>query len=221
VWDIGTPAGGGPATVPDGLHCVGTALDGAVPTVYESHLWTPAFYLPAVRPGERAYLQFEVWYEYPNAFCLAILYSQWWSSIGWTWAQSIDPDLLIVPAQHQWLTMTKDITPLAGSILPIRLAFDHANVFTNSLGAFIDNVRITVARFRLTDIRPQGSDIRLTWTSPGGMTNVLQCGRALTGPFTNASPPLIATGTGEAITTFVHAGAAAGPATFYRVRRLP
>ncbi len=221
VWDLGTPVGAGPGSVQDGVRCAGTALEGVFPTVFEAHLWSPALYLPAVRAGERAYLQFEVWYDDPNAFCLAIHFSQWWSSIGWSWPQQIDPDLLIVPTQRQWLTVAKDITPLAGQILPIRLGIEHNNVYTNRLGAFVDNVRVTVAHFQITDIRRQGNDLRLTWTSPAGMTNVLQCSAAAAGPFTNVSPALIATGTAETTTSFLHAGAATATPKFYRVRRLP
>jgi hypothetical protein len=220
VWDIGTPTGNGPPNVPDGQYCAGTALDGANPTVFEAHLWTPAFYLPAVKPGESAYLQFQVWYEDPNAFCLAIHWSQWWSSIGWTWPQTIDPDLLIVPVQRQWITMTRDLTPLAGLILPMRLGFEHANVFTNKLGAFIDNVEIRVAHFQLTELRRDGTGLRLTWSAPAGTTNVLQCSPGLTAPFTNASPALIASGSGEVLSTFTHAGAAGTSPLFYRVKRV-
>lgn len=221
VWDIGTPAGSGPPTVPDGSHCVGTAMEGLPPTVFEAHLWTPAFYLPAVKAGEKAYLQFEVWYDYPNAFCLAVNWSQWWSSIGWSWPQMIDPDLLIITSQRQWTTVAKDITPLAGLILPMRLGIEHSDITTNRLGAFIDNVRVTVAGFRLSEIRPQGADLRVSWTAPAGTTNVLQCSPSLTTGFTNASAPLIAKGLAEATTTVTHAGAAKAGALFYRVRRLP
>jgi len=59
AWDIGVPAGGGPTNVPDGLCCAGTGLDGLVPTVVDAYLWTPAFYLPAVNPGERVFVQFD------------------------------------------------------------------------------------------------------------------------------------------------------------------
>ena len=221
VWDIGVPTGGGPTNVPGGLRCAGTALDGAVPTVFESHLWTPAFYLPAVNPVERVYLQFEQWYDYPNSFCAAIQWSQWWSSIGWSWPQIIDADLLIVSTQRQWLTVTKDITRLAGLPLPMRLGFEHSNVSSNGLGWFIDNVRINVAHFRIASLDREGNDLRVTWSSPAGMTNVLQCSPSLTGNFTNVSPALVATGAAESITTYLHTGAANTSPRFYRIRRMP
>lgn len=221
VWDIGIPTGSGPTNVPSGSYCAGTGLDGVPPTVAEAHLWTPPFYLPAVNPGERVYLQFEQWYDDPNAFCASIQWSQWWSGIGWTWPQNIDPDLLMIGTQRQWTTVTKDITTLAGKPLPMRLGFDHSNVFTNRLGWFIDNVRVVVAHFRIESIQPQGNDIRLTWSAPAGTTNVLQCSPSLTAAFTNVSPSLIATGTAQTVTAYIHNGAANTSPRFYRVRRLP
>jgi hypothetical protein len=223
VWDIGVPTGNGPTNVPSGSDCAGTALDGVPPIVSEAHLWTPPFYLTTLNPGERVYLQFEQWYDAPNAFDASIQYSQWWSSIGWTWPQNIDSDLLIIPTQRQWTTITKDITSLAaaGQILPLRFGFDFNNVFTNRLGWFIDNVRIVVAHFRIESIQPQGNNLQLTWSAPAGTTNVLQCSPGLTAAFTNVSPSLIATGTAQTVTAYVHNGAAGSSSLFYRVRRLP
>lgn len=223
VWDIGTPTGNGPTNVPSGSYCAGTALNGSPPTVAEAHLWTPPFYMPALNPGERVYLQFEQWYDAPNAYCGSIHYSQWWSSIGWDWPKSIDSDLLLIPTQHQWTTVTKDITALdvGGQILPIRLGFDFANIYTNRLGWFIDNVRIVVAHFRIESIQPQGKDIRISWSAPAGTTNVLQCTSNLASAFVNVSPSLIATGTAQSVTAYVHTGAANSQSLFYRVRRLP
>jgi len=104
----------------------------------------------------------------------------------------------------------------------MRLGFSHFNLSGGGLGWFIDKVRINVAHFRLSDLARQGNDIRLTWSAPAGTTNVLQCSGTITGGFTNVSPSLIAAGTAEASTTYVHAGAASSPGLrFYRVRRLP
>lgn len=220
AWDIGTPVPPGPSACPDGSHCAGTGLAGVPPTVYMDYLWSPAFYLPALKPGERAYLQFDLWYDYPNAFCTSVHWSQWWSSIGWTWPQTIDAELLIATTQRKWFTASKDISRLAGMILPIRLGIGHGNVSTNGLGAFIDNVRITIPRLQLKDVHPQGNDLSLSWTALGGTTNVLQSTPSLAITFTNLSPPIVATGIAEVTSTFNHTGAATNRSMFYRVRQL-
>jgi hypothetical protein len=222
VWDIGVPSSNGPTNLPSGTHCAGTGLDGAIPTVFESHLWTPAFYLSKLNPGEGAYLQFEQWQDYGTPFGIAVQWSQWWPGIGWTWPQIFEPDPLIPPPRRTWATITMDVTRLAGAPLPMRLGFEHMDVSASGLGWFIDDVRITVAQFRVVDVQHEGNNLRVSWTSPAGTTNVLQCTGNLGGAFTNVSPPLIATGTAEAVTSYVHVGVRDGASPcFYRIKRLP
>ena len=222
AWDLGVPAAGGPTNVPDGKFCAGTGLDGLHPSVVEAHLWTPAFYLPAVRPGERVFLQFDQWHDYSTAFGVAVHWSQWWSSIGWTWPQIIGSDPLLVVQQRTWTPLAVDLTSLAGMPLPMRLGFEHSDLSGIGLGWFIDRVRITVARFQILEIQSQGNDVRLAWAAPAGTTNLVQCSARLGGAFTNLSPALIATGSVESVTTYLHPGAGNGASPrYYRVKRLP
>jgi hypothetical protein len=222
IWDVGKPAVAAITNVPHGLACAGTALDGVPPTVFSGHLWSPMFYLPAVLPGEKAYVEFDQWHDYPSAFGVAVHWAQWWPGIGWTWPQMIDSHLLSVPIQRAWKPVAVDVTRLAGLPLPMRLGFEHSNVYTNTLGWFIDNVRVTVAGFRVLAARREGKDIHLTYTAPANTTNILQCSPALGVSFTNISPPRVSAGSTEVVSTFVHAGAAGSPAPrFYRLRRWP
>jgi hypothetical protein len=222
AWDIGTPTGSGPTNTPSGTNCAGTGLDGLVPSVWDAILWSPPFYLPPINLGERVYLQFEQWHDYPSPFCIAVNWSQWWSGIGWTWPQTLYSDPLFVVTHRTWTTMTIDITSLAGLPLPARLGFSHLNVSGGGLGWFIDNVRVNVARLQIIKIERNGNDIRLTWTCPAGNTNLVQCSPTVSAGFTNLSGQLIATGAGEVTNSYTHAGGAANAtARFYRIRRLP
>lgn len=222
AWDIGVPIGRGPTNTPSGMNCAGTGLDGLVPSVWDAILWTPAFYLPPVRPGERVYLQFQQWHDYPNMFSVAVNWSQWWSSTGWTWPQNVYADPLFVVTHRTWTPMTIDITSLAGLPLPARLGFSHLNVSGGGLGWFIDDVCIKVAHLQILSLERAGNDLRLIWTCPAGNTNTVQCGATPNGTFTNLSAQLVASGAGVVTNTYVHSGGATNQtARFYRIKRLP
>jgi hypothetical protein len=173
-------------------------------------------------PGEKLFLQFDQWHDYPNAFGTAVHWSQWWPGIGWTWPQMIDPDPMAIVIQKAWSPVAVDITRLGNPLVPIRLGFEHGNVYTNTLGWFVDNAELKVARFRLLSVERAGNDLRISWAAPAATTNRLQCSPRLGVAFTNVAAPVIATGFTETVSTVVHKDAGVSRETvFYRVRRWP
>ena len=72
--------------------------------------------------------------------------------------------------------------------------------------------------FRITRIEQLGADIRLTWTTLGGTTNIVQSADALTGGFTDLSAPIIIPGLGEVPATFTDTfDGETRPSRFYRI----
>jgi ELWxxDGT repeat protein len=77
---------------------------------------------------------------------------------------------------------------------------------------------------RITSVARQGNDIKLSWTTPGGYSNVLQSANSsLNGSFTNnfsdrSAPILASTGTLVTISYTDPGGATNFPARYYRVR---
>ena len=71
---------------------------------------------------------------------------------------------------------------------------------------------------RFTQIKRQGSDIALTWTTPGNMTNVLQSTRGVVTNFSDRSGPLVSV-PGDMVTLqYLDVGGATNPSAFYRIR---
>jgi hypothetical protein len=79
----------------------------------------------------------------------------------------------------------------------------------------------------VTAIARESSDIRVTWTTTAGKTNVVQVTSGDTnGGFTNnfldLSPPIIVPGSGQVGTNYLDSGGATNvPARYYRVRLVP
>jgi len=71
---------------------------------------------------------------------------------------------------------------------------------------------------RLTNIARQGNDLELTWTSPGGLTNVLQTADGAAGEFADCSGPLLAPAGGLVSLNYVGVGGATNSARYFRVR---
>jgi hypothetical protein len=85
-----------------------------------------------------------------------------------------------------------------------------------------------MSEFRILSIQLQGNDVRLTWTAPGGCTNMMQAMNGVpTGSNTNGfadMPGLWMTiaGSGAVTSSCVDVGGATNaPARFYRVRMVP
>jgi hypothetical protein len=85
--------------------------------------------------------------------------------------------------------------------------------------------RVIVAGFGIVSITRESNDIRVTWTTAGGKTNILQFATGAAGSFTtnfvNLSSPIIVPGTGQTVTNFLDVGGATNvPSRYYRVRVL-
>lgn len=75
---------------------------------------------------------------------------------------------------------------------------------------------------RITRIAKEGNDIRVTWTTVGGHSYILQTNAAPGTGYADFSPPIYVPGSGESTTNYLHAGAATNSAKFfYRVRLAP
>ncbi len=75
--------------------------------------------------------------------------------------------------------------------------------------------------FRITALQPEGGDLRVTWTTVGGRSYVVQTNGELVQPFADLSAPLTMPGTGESVTNFVHPSGATNGPRYYRVRLQP
>jgi PKD repeat protein len=80
---------------------------------------------------------------------------------------------------------------------------------------------------RITSITTQGNDVLVTWTTAGGVTNVVQSTAGLpdgsySTNFLDLSPLIIIAGSGDAITNYLDQGGATNsPSRYYRVRLQP
>jgi hypothetical protein len=73
--------------------------------------------------------------------------------------------------------------------------------------------------FRIVAVAREGSDIRVTWTTTGGWTNVVETTSSLTNSYSSLSSNIVISGSGDATTNYVDVGGATnGPTRFYRVR---
>ena len=71
---------------------------------------------------------------------------------------------------------------------------------------------------RITAIAREGADLRVTWSSVGGRTYVVQATSNLAAGFTDITSPIFVPGTERATRTFLDIGAAGFPMRFYRLR---
>jgi hypothetical protein len=75
--------------------------------------------------------------------------------------------------------------------------------------------------YQLVSAVREGNDIRISWETVGGRTDVLQASTDVAGGYTDLSAPIAISGVGPVVTNFVDIGEAAGAARFYRVRSQP
>jgi hypothetical protein len=81
--------------------------------------------------------------------------------------------------------------------------------------------------FRVTELKPNGSDLVITWKTAGRNTNVVQVANGilsggLSNSFYDISGPIVIGPAGDTTTNYTHRGGGTnGPARFYRVRLGP
>jgi hypothetical protein len=76
--------------------------------------------------------------------------------------------------------------------------------------------------FRILSVEPQGNNLAITWQTVGGKTNVVTASSDLTGSYTNVSPNIAVTGSGDTTTNYVDQGGATNKSSrFYRIRLVP
>jgi hypothetical protein len=91
----------------------------------------------------------------------------------------------------------------------------------NNLAEFVAGTDPTnrASAFRIVLIAQEGNNIRVTWKTSGGTTNVVEVASTLTGGYSSLSPNILISGSGDATANYVDVGGATNvPARFYRVR---
>ena len=75
--------------------------------------------------------------------------------------------------------------------------------------------------FRITALQPEGGELRVTWTTVGGKSYVVQTNGDVSNGFTDSSPLIPAPGAGESVTNFVDSNGTTNGPRYYRVRLAP
>jgi sugar lactone lactonase YvrE len=75
--------------------------------------------------------------------------------------------------------------------------------------------------FRITAFQPEGGNLRVTWTTVGGKSYVVQTNGEVSNSFADSSPLIPAPGAGESVTNFVDSSGATNGPRYYRVRLQP
>jgi len=127
------------------------------------------------------------------------------------------------------ISLVADIYPgPATSLLPTPLsAFNNSYMFeaTDGLhGSELWRMDGLSDVFRITQIAHQGNDVSVTWTTPGGWTNVVQVANGLGGTnnFSDRSPSIPAVNGDIVTTNYLDIGGATNhPSRFYRIRLGP
>jgi hypothetical protein len=72
--------------------------------------------------------------------------------------------------------------------------------------------------YRLLSVETQGADLRITWETVGGRTDLLEVAGSVAGTYRALGAPRIIGGVGLVTTNYLEAGGATNPARFYRVK---
>jgi hypothetical protein len=97
----------------------------------------------------------------------------------------------------------------------------------NNMAEFLAGTDPTdsASAFRILEVTRTNGDVRISWFTHAGLTNVLQAATDPTGNYTNISPNLIIIGTtnsDDVVTNYVEVGATTNfPSRYYRVRLVP
>jgi len=80
----------------------------------------------------------------------------------------------------------------------------------------------SASMFQILSVERASNDLNVTWQTVGGKTNVLQAAFDLSGSYSNVSPNIIISGSGDTTTNYLDTGGATNtPSRFYRVRLVP
>jgi len=74
--------------------------------------------------------------------------------------------------------------------------------------------------FGIRSLTVEGTNATITWQTAGGRTNVVQAASALNGNFVDLSPPLVAPGSGDVVTSYLDSSTNFNT-RFYRIRTAP
>jgi ELWxxDGT repeat protein len=129
------------------------------------------------------------------------------------------------------VTLAADINPGPGDSFPQFLTAFNGRIFFRAAGNGGNDFEpwsytpetVPPAYITPTNLKIEllGTGIRLTWTTSAGSTNIVQSADNIAGPFTDLSPQISPSGSGEVTTEFTDTGAAANAGTrFYRIKRL-
>jgi Bacterial TSP3 repeat len=76
--------------------------------------------------------------------------------------------------------------------------------------------------FHITGVSLEGDNVRVTWLSVGGETNVVEAATDLSGVYSNISPNILLPGLSLITTNYLDPGSATNvPSRFYRIRLVP
>ncbi len=136
------------------------------------------------------------------------------------------------PLAYQWQfegMNLPDATNSSLTIVPVEPADTgfYSVIVSNVAGTRASEpARLTVlpkpADFRITSIRLLGEDVRVSWATFGGLTNIVQVGRGVgnsTFSFSNRSEGIVVPGTGPVTGDYVDFGGTSNaPIQYYRIR---
>jgi hypothetical protein len=75
--------------------------------------------------------------------------------------------------------------------------------------------------YQMLSTKQEGNNLRITWQTAGGRTDLVQAAVSVLGPYTNVNSGLQIGGIGVVTTNFLDLGAATNRARFYRVKAQP
>ena len=128
-------------------------------------------------------------------------------------------------------SLVADLNPGVANSLPLLAGSYNNTLFYNATDGYhgtelwrLDPLDLA---FRVTNVAREGNDLRVTWTSVGGRSNILQVATAgpsgyTTNGFTDLGSMIVPTNTAIITTNYLDIGGATNkPARYYRVRLVP
>jgi ELWxxDGT repeat protein len=119
------------------------------------------------------------------------------------------------------VTLAADVNPGTGSSYPQSLVALNQQLCFSAIQDGLSDQELWAAwtaPFKITSVQNLGAGIRLTWSTVGGRTNIIQASDTVTGSFNDLSDPLVVSGSGEVVTNFtVNVGTTSAPVKFYRI----